>query len=827
MLTYAFDPLFFERLVLRDLWWGGTGDILVVGDDQQLSLDLPRWRGETRHLGRHYHLARAAVAGAFHPKLILRVGADGGLVWIGSGNLTFGGWGANRELAAAWKVGHGQEDNGWWLRDLLSALLTHLGGGAARELVLAIQDVGWIRESAATEVPPPVLHSLGEMPLIDQLAARWSGRRFERAFIYTGSSDHDGKMLEQLAARFGVKEAQVIGTPGRLSFDPKALYRLPLAVRVQAKGEWPVLHAKFLWLDGPEGSACAFGSANASGAAWLRGPRSGGNAELIGVLDQPERAAFAELLGIFEGEGLSEVELGGHVSTEAEERVVHAPIRLRTVEYDAASGQVFVEFDGRTGDIEQVVLEDHGRPTSLATDSQGTWAASWMPADTSDTSRFVDISAHGRWGAPMRWSSWVHDLAELRHSSRGRTIEETLRKLGCSSPVGEEQRIVKALADISSALIAEPDAFRDAGSRRGSADDDAETAVVGRVDPTKLIRSLGDVDRHDGPHGPTSSHAPVSVMGVLRALFLAHEGDTEVEQEFLDEPDAGESPRSDERPSPREHVAPSETHRKRLKKQMERFIKSFEDRDFAQRATATQLVQAAAFPLAVGLLGRNGGWVDAEDADNWANAVFAILFERADADGRRGLFEEVRARFVAHELEDVFVRAVGDGTLWMALLVAIGGLRADDPRNGLRRCLALQALQRNQVLIAMGDLGRMRALVARMSVEHAKRLQEEVPAIVESFAMLEKYLADHESDLRALQAAPEFEHRVGDALWKAEVGWVECLEPAARDATARVFSHFKAREIPVKVAMYLNATQAARHDRRLNEVMRRALAPRS
>lgn len=807
--------------MLRDLWWGGTGDILVVGDDQELSLDLPRWRGETRHLGRHYHLARAAVAGAFHPKLILRVGVDDGLVWIGSGNLTFGGWGANRELAAAWKVGRGQEDTGWWIRELLSALLPYLGGGAARELVLAIQEVGWIRESAASEGPPPVLHSLGGTPLIEQLAARWSGRRFERALIYSGSSDRDGKMLEQLAARFGVQEAQVIGTPGRFSFDPQVLRRLPLAVRVRSKSDWPVLHAKLLWLEGPDGSACAFGSANASGAAWLRGPRSGGNAELIGVLDQPERAAFVELLGVFEGEGLSEIELGRHVPTEADERDVHPAIRLRSVEWDSASGQVFVEFDGRTGDIEQVVLEDRGRFTALSVESSGRWAAPWMPADAP---RFVDVSAQLRGGTPTRWSSWLHDLAELRHSSRGRTIEETLRKLGGSASVGEEQRIVKALADISSALITEPEAFRDSGARRGPADDEAENSIVGKVDPSKLIRSLSDVDRHDRPLGATSSHAPVTLMGVLRALFLAHEVDTDAEQKVIDEPEADESPRTEGSLSPGQHIAPSETHRKRLKKQMERFIKSFEAREFSQRATAAQLVQAAAFPLAVGLLGRNGGWVDAKDADDWANAVFAILFERAGADGRRGLFEEVRARFVANGLEDVFVRAVGDGTLWMALLVAIGGLRADEPRNGLRRCLALQALQRNQVLIAMGDLGRMRALVARMSVEHAKRLQEDVPAIVENFASLEAHLAEHEAELRAPQAAPEFEHHAGDALWKAEVGWVECLESVARDGTARVFSHFKAREIPVKVGLYLNVTQAARHDRGLHEVMRRALA---
>lgn len=805
--------------MLNDLWWGGTGEILVVADDQQLSSELPRWRSEARHLGRRYHLARATVAGAFHPKLILRVGVDDGLVWIGSGNLTFGGWGANRELAAAWRVGRGHEDPGAWIRDLISALLPQLGRGAAYELALGMQDVGWIREGAAGAVPTPVLHSLGGTPLIEQLANRWAGRRFERALIYTGSSDRDGRMLEQLAIRFGVKEAQVVGSPGRLSFDPLALRLLPLSVRVRTNRDWPVLHAKFLWLDGPDGSACAFGSANASGAAWLRSPRSGGNAELIGVLDRPDAAQFAELLAAFEEAALTEMELGGTPPTEVDERVERRSLRLRSVEWDGATSQVTVELDGVTGDVERVDLEEGGRSTTLSAGTHGRWTSHWIPIGALG---FVDVVVQIRGATSVRWTSWVHDLAELRHSTRGRTIEETLRKLGGSASAGEEQSIVRALADISSALISEPEAFRDAGSKRGPPTADGTSEDAGRVDPRVLIRSLSTHDRGNGPRGSTSSHAPVSLLGVLRALFLRHDTDTEVERVVIDEPEDGEIARPDVHAPVREHAAPSDAHRSRLRKQIQKFLKNFQDQEFAQRATASQMVQAAAFPLAVGLLGRAGGWVNAKDADDWSTAVFAILFERAGPEGRCGLFDDIHARFRASDAEDVFVTAVGDGTLWMALLLAIGGLSAEEPRSGLRRCLALQALQHKQTMVAVSDVGRMRALIGRMNVEYARRLQEDVPTIVEHFERLEAYLVDHELLLRAQQAAPEFEHHAGDVLWKSDVGWVECLEPAARESTARVFSHYRAREIPVKVRLYLNVSEAARQDRELRALMVRA-----
>ena len=36
LLTYSFDPVFFEQIVLPDLWAGRTSDILVLGDGNQV-----------------------------------------------------------------------------------------------------------------------------------------------------------------------------------------------------------------------------------------------------------------------------------------------------------------------------------------------------------------------------------------------------------------------------------------------------------------------------------------------------------------------------------------------------------------------------------------------------------------------------------------------------------------------------------------------------------------------------------------------------------------------------------------------------------------------
>ncbi len=86
LLTYSFDPVFFEHMVLPDLWAGRASDILVMGDSNQIKTVLRDSMGQVLHLGKSYLLANALHSGAFHPKLFLRLGESEGAVMIGSGN---------------------------------------------------------------------------------------------------------------------------------------------------------------------------------------------------------------------------------------------------------------------------------------------------------------------------------------------------------------------------------------------------------------------------------------------------------------------------------------------------------------------------------------------------------------------------------------------------------------------------------------------------------------------------------------------------------------------------------------------------------------------
>jgi hypothetical protein len=304
-LTYAFDPLFFERVPLRDLERGGSRNIVIAADAGHLREAMTQSLEQLVYLGRSYVLAETVTANIFHPKLIARLSPTEGRIWIGSGNLTYTGWGGNQELATAWSVGPQHEDRGGWLSALLDAVAGVVPSTTFAAQVEAIRaSVPWLSAQSEAPGPPPVLFSTPTRPLGPQLAARWNGRKFEELRLCAGSTDTEGAFLLWAHRTFGVRRATICLSPPFAAFDPRKLERLPLEVRVVKAKPEQRMHAKFYWFSGSGGTAAVVGSANCSAAAWLAGSGHG-NVELIVPYDAPREADFKLVLSIFKGTKLA------------------------------------------------------------------------------------------------------------------------------------------------------------------------------------------------------------------------------------------------------------------------------------------------------------------------------------------------------------------------------------------------------------------------------------------------------------------------------------------------------------------------------------------
>ena len=146
------------------------------------------------------------MAGAFHPKIFLRLGDEGGLAWVGSNNLTRGGWGGNSELGSAWKLDTSVLDGCGWLPSFLY-FLDSTTAGLAKDLIYKAQRLPWL-EDIPQESNPHVLIGCEE-PIGVQVERRWAGRTFTSLKVLTGSTDRDAGFLRWASEAFGLVDIDI------------------------------------------------------------------------------------------------------------------------------------------------------------------------------------------------------------------------------------------------------------------------------------------------------------------------------------------------------------------------------------------------------------------------------------------------------------------------------------------------------------------------------------------------------------------------------------------------------------------------------------------
>ena len=378
LLTYSFDPIFFEQVVLPDLWAGRSSDILVLGDQGQIEASTQAAAGQLWHLGRHYLLAGANHTGAFHPKVLLRLGPKDGIVMLGSGNVTSSGWGGNQELGTAWMVGPEHADKGGWLHSFLDSVLSWCGGELEHDAVRRMKDVTWLSLTpVALATESVVLHSRQGLSLAPALAQRWAGRRFDEVKILTGSTDESGAFLRWAHSTFGVQQATIALTPSSASFDPDKLADLPLKLRIVPAPADRAMHAKFYWFDGPDGPAAVMGSANCSAAAWLLSPNQGGNIETLVAYDQPSPDDFAGVLSVLAAPASDPADVLSPRSATVNEPDANALVfRLKSLQWDSAGHRLQAEISPAPESSMKVELVTGGLRFSMQPlqGAAGAWA---------------------------------------------------------------------------------------------------------------------------------------------------------------------------------------------------------------------------------------------------------------------------------------------------------------------------------------------------------------------------------------------------------------------------------------------------------------------
>jgi hypothetical protein len=293
------DLGYFEQTVLGAAV--ATGARVTVVADARASDPGPRpasGSAVTLSAGTRYvhGLAAPDAGGAFHAKVMVVAGRDRALVAIGSGDLSPGGWGLNKE---SWTVATANReacpelvaDAADWLRSLdgLCALAPLAAGGISRTAAL-LEELAI--EADIVDTGHRLVHT-STKPIADQLPHG----EVDHLLLYAPFHDERTAAVQDLIAR--LRPARVtlaVQSGGRTVIQPSALHRVIAAAGIPVQivedtGE-RYRHGTIVEAVRPDGSRWALtGSPGLSVRALLTPAGKGGSIE-VGVVSRPAVSLF-------------------------------------------------------------------------------------------------------------------------------------------------------------------------------------------------------------------------------------------------------------------------------------------------------------------------------------------------------------------------------------------------------------------------------------------------------------------------------------------------------------------------------------------------------
>jgi HKD family nuclease len=293
ILTYTFDPIFFEEYCLANLNGFHTCKSISVCLDRTTYNKIigGSQTGRPKQANLRYLLHPITVPGVFHPKLILLTSSNKGRLLVGSANFTRPGLTANAELVAAYdfKIKE-KESYAPIFRSAFGLVKAIADRWPARNLTSSLQemlrDSPWLEEHEDKCETVELIANL-ETPLLTQLISKVSGT-IECVSIVSRYFDESPIILDKLLAQTAARKIKIF-TQNCCTTLPSTWLKHP-AVRegtveiylsdYSSEEHEQSLHGKAVVLHTSSGALFAFGSANCTSPALLHCARHA-NVELL------------------------------------------------------------------------------------------------------------------------------------------------------------------------------------------------------------------------------------------------------------------------------------------------------------------------------------------------------------------------------------------------------------------------------------------------------------------------------------------------------------------------------------------------------------------
>ena len=368
--TFALSLSFFEAVLLDRLLRGGGREALILADPEGIRAGLSEQGA--RRAGRDYEIEPVAcTTGVFHPKLSALISESDAHLLVGSGNLTFGGWGGNLEtiehLHPSFAADAIEDAADFFeLLTLTDTIITDAAEDCATLAAALRSSIGAARRTGAVRLSHSVGGSIAND--IERYADELGGA--VRLTAISPFFDRAGGGLGALSKTIGCSDVRIHVHPagavagrGALAwpFDTRERFK-PVDVADYYGADRRLLHAKSLEIICRRGRLIVSGSANATHAALY-----GGNVEASVIRIQREtvvgwRAVKAAIpdrsATIDDEEGEDELRTIGVLSATLQGDAVvgriltprlqgKATATIRTIRSSRPLGETLIDADGR------------------------------------------------------------------------------------------------------------------------------------------------------------------------------------------------------------------------------------------------------------------------------------------------------------------------------------------------------------------------------------------------------------------------------------------------------------------------------------------------
>jgi hypothetical protein len=212
----------------------------------------------------------------------------------------------------------------------------------------------------------------------------------------------------------------------------------------------------------------------------------------------------------------------------------------------------------------------------------------------------------------------------------------------------------------------------------------------------------------------------------------------------------------------------------RFHQEIDNFLAQLKSAEFAESCDAVRMVQAIAFPLLLCVRGSEAGWLPHHVLGSVSARIVETMFNQSYGSGRAvGLFRQVQERYTELGKQDDFLRAVGEGTLWSALLASLAAMEESPPRLLIRQAAALVAVFSCKELLAVASAEHISALVQSLIIKNAEQaITERAAKIADALSRLTAFLSRHEDEIYKEQGGGRRPlQNANSILWNSKWGW--------------------------------------------------------